>query len=73
MPAIDISTKVERQAAEVFVVFAYATDPSSKRSIARTSLTSRPVDAQNVPVRPQHKPTCQRRRSHRATERSPER
>jgi hypothetical protein len=59
MPAIDI--------------FAYATDPSSKRSITLTSLTSRPVDAQNVPVRPQHKPTCQRRRSHRATERSPER
>ena len=34
MPAIDISSKVERQAAEVFVVFAYATDPSSKRTIA---------------------------------------
>jgi hypothetical protein len=70
MPAIVISTEVERPAAEVF---AYATDPSNKRSITRPSLRSRPVDAQNVPVRPQHKPTCQRRGSHGATERSPER
>jgi hypothetical protein len=69
MPAIVIGTKDERPAAEIF---AYATDPSSKRSITRPSLSSWPVDAQNVPVRPQHKPTCQRRRSHSATERSPE-
>src|SRR4029450_11719585 len=40
--------------------------------ITRPSLRSWPVDAQNVPVRPQHKPTCQRRRSHGASERSPE-
>jgi hypothetical protein len=70
MPAIVIGTEVERPAAEVF---AYATDLSSKRSITRPSLTSWPVDAQNVPVRPQHKPTCQRRGSQGATERSPER
>jgi len=70
MPAIVIGTEVERPAAEVF---AYATDLSSERSITRPSLRSRWVDAQNVPVRPQHKPTCQRRGSHGATERSPER
>jgi hypothetical protein len=70
MPATVIDTEVEPPAAEVF---AYATDPSSKRSITRPSLSSRPVDAQNVPVRLQHKPTCQRRRSHGASERSPER
>jgi hypothetical protein len=69
MPAIVLGKKVERPAAEVF---AYATDPSSERSITRPSVSSRPVDAQNVPVRPQHKPTGQRRRGHRATERSPE-
>jgi MFS family permease len=69
MPAIVVDTEVEPPAAEVF---AYATDPSSKRSITRPSLSSRPVDAQNVPVRLQHKPTCQRRRSHGASERSPE-
>ena len=69
MPAIVIGTEVERPAAEVF---GCATDPSSERSITRPSLRSWSVDAQNVPVRPQHKPTCQRRRSHRATERSPE-
>lgn len=70
MPAIVIGTKDNRPAAEIF---AYATDPSSKRSITRPSPSSRPVDAQNVPVRPLHKPTCQRRRSHGASERSPER
>ena len=52
MPAIVIGTEVERPAAEVF---AFATDLSSERSIARPSLRSWPVDAQNVPVRPQHK------------------
>jgi hypothetical protein len=60
MPAIVISTEVERPGAEVF-------------AYARPSLTSWPVDAQKVPVRPQHKPTCQRRGSHGATEQSPER
>jgi hypothetical protein len=70
MPAIVIGTKDKRPAAEVF---AYATDPSSKPSRTRPSLRARPVNAQNVLVRPQHKPTRRRRRSHRATERSPER
>jgi hypothetical protein len=70
MPAIVIGTEVERPAAEVF---ACATDLPSKRSITWPSLRSWHVDAQNVPVRPQHKPTCQRRGSHGATERSPER
>jgi hypothetical protein len=70
MPAIVIGREVERPAAEVF---ACATDLSSERSITRPSLRSRPVDAQNVPVGPQHKPTCQRGGSQGATERSPER
>jgi hypothetical protein len=52
MPAIVIGTEVERPPAEVF---ACATDLSSERSITLPSLRSRPVDAQNVPVRPQHK------------------
>jgi hypothetical protein len=70
MPAIAISKEDELPAAEIF---AYATDPSSKRSITRPSLTSRLVDAYNVPIRPQHKPTLQGRTSHGATERRPER
>jgi hypothetical protein len=67
MPAIVTSTEEERPAAEIS---AYAT---RKRFITRPSLRSRPVDAQKVPVRPQHKPTSQRRRGHGATEQSPER
>ena len=52
MPAIVRGTEVERPAAEVF---ACATDLSSERSITRPSLRSWFVDAQNMPVRPQHK------------------
>jgi hypothetical protein len=71
MPATVIDTEVEPPATDVF---AYATHPASKRSITRPSLTSRPVAAQNVLVRAQHKPTRRRRTSHGATDtrRSPE-
>ena len=66
MPAIVTSTEEERPAAESS---AYAT---RKRFITRPSLRARPVNAPNVPVRPQHKPTSQRRRSDGATKQSPE-
>ncbi len=41
-----IIRRVEPSATEIFP---YPTDPASKRSITRPSLTSRPVAAQNVP------------------------
>jgi hypothetical protein len=64
MPATVLDTEVEPPATEIF---RYPTDPSSERSITRPSLTSRPVAAQNVTVRPQHKPTRRRRTSRGAT------
>jgi hypothetical protein len=65
MPAIVIGTEDKPK------ICADATDPSRKRSITRPSLSSLQVDAPKVPVRPQHKPTRQGRRSHGATRTKP--